>query len=165
MISSFEARSYLFQLSKSNKCSRDLFKLIVFHCWALVLIRCERCTLAWLGFTSKCQIQHLNLVEQKQLQSQGHSVKLNSTDFLKAWPFNVIEWLNENLAKICKISTSFILIYPLASHEGWKIDGLHNSEMHLFDLDLRFGLKIQGNTSSLFFSTSLKARLQEHIFE
>ena len=48
------------------------------------------------------------------------------------------------------ISTSFILIYPLASQEGWKIDGLHNSEMHLFDLDLRVGLKIQGNKSLPF---------------
>ena len=80
VISSFEARQFiLLNSSKSSNCSRRL--LIVFHCWALVLIWCERCTLAWRGFTSKCQIQHLNLVEQEQLQSQGHLVNFNSNLF------------------------------------------------------------------------------------
>ena len=80
--------------------------------------------------------------------------QLEFQSILKAKPFYVIGWLNENIAKFCRISTSFILIYPLASQAGWKIDGLHNSEMHLFDLDLCFGLKIQGNTSSPFFFAS-----------
>ena len=90
--------------------------------------------------------------------------QLQFQSILKAKPFYVIGWSNENIAKFCRISTSFILISPLASQAGWKIDGLHNSEMHLFDLDLCFGLKIQGNTSSPFFLCKLKVRLQEHIF-
>ena len=80
--------------------------------------------------------------------------QLECQSILKAKPFYIIGLLNENIARFCRISTSFILIYPLASQAGWKIDGLHNSEMHLFDLDLCFGLKIQGNTSSPFFFAS-----------
>ena len=92
--------------SSKSKCSRRLFKLIVFHYWALVLIRCERCTLAWRGFTSKCQIQHLNLVEQKQLQSQGHLTNLNSNLF---WRQNLFMWLDYWM----KISPSFVGFRPV----------------------------------------------------
>ena len=49
--------------------------------------------------------------------------QLEFQSILKAKPFYVIGLLNENIAQFCRISTSSILIYPLASQAGWKIDG------------------------------------------
>ena len=151
VISSFEARQLSIPQNPSVLvvCSSWLFSII--ERWFLFDVKDAH----WLGVVLRQSARsNIEFGRTEAVAVAGPLGQLEFQSILKATPFYVIGWLNENIAKFCRISTSFILISPLASQAGWKIDGLHNSEMHLFDLDLCFGLKIQGNTSSPFFFAS-----------